>query len=45
MSKFQEKAKCVHDFIGTLSKENPKIAEGFVMMHKAAGEDKALSNC
>jgi AhpD family alkylhydroperoxidase len=43
MSKFQEKAKCVHDFIGTLSKENPKIAEGFVTMHKAAGEDKALT--
>lgn len=43
MSTYQEKAQCVYDFIGTLSEENPKIAEGFVTMHKAAGEDKALT--
>lgn len=43
MSNFQEQAQNVYDFIGTLSKENPKVAEGFVTMHKAAGEDKVLT--
>lgn len=43
MANFKEQAKDVFDFIGTLSKENPKIAEGFATMHKATGEDKALS--
>jgi len=43
MSKYSEQAKAVYDFIGILSKENPKIAEGFGTMHHAAGEDKALT--
>jgi AhpD family alkylhydroperoxidase len=43
MSTYKEQAQNVYDFIGTLSKENPKIAEGFGTMHKAAGEDKALT--
>jgi AhpD family alkylhydroperoxidase len=43
MANFKDQAKDVSNFIGTLSKENPKIAEGFVTMHKASGEDKALS--
>ena len=43
MGKYSDQSKAVFDFIGTLSKENPKIAEGFVTMHKAAGEDKALT--
>lgn len=40
---YTQQANDVFDFIGTLSKENPGIAEGFAKMHKAAGEDKALS--
>lgn len=40
---YTEQAKEVFDFIGKLSKEQPKIAEGFVTMHKATGEDSALS--
>ena len=43
MGKYSNEAKAVNDFIGTLSKENPKIAEGFITMHKAATEDSALS--
>lgn len=43
MSNYSEQAKAVFDFIGTLSKENPGIAEGFAKMHHATGEDKALS--
>ncbi len=43
MSDYSEQAKAVFDFIGKLSKENPKIAEGFGTMHKATAEDKALS--
>ncbi len=43
MKNYKEQAQDVSTFIGILSKENPKIAEGFVTMHKAAGEDKALS--
>ena len=43
MGTYSEQAKNVFDFIGILSKEDPKIAEGFVTMHKATGEDKALT--
>jgi len=43
MSTYSEQAKAVYDFIGTLSKENPKIAEGFGAMHHATAEDKALT--
>lgn len=43
MSTYNEQVQGIFDFIGTFSKENPKVAEGFVTMHKAAGEDKALS--
>jgi AhpD family alkylhydroperoxidase len=40
---YKDQAQSVFDFIGTLSKENPGIANGFATMHKATGEDKALS--
>ena len=40
---YTDQAKAVFDFIGTLSEENPGIAKGFVTMHKATGEEKALS--
>ncbi len=43
MATYSEQAKAVFDFIGTLSNENPKIAEGFGTMHHATGEDKALT--
>jgi AhpD family alkylhydroperoxidase len=43
MESFKEQAQNVSNFIATLSKENPKITEGFVTMHKVAGEDKSLS--
>jgi AhpD family alkylhydroperoxidase len=43
MSNYSDQAKAVFDFIGTLSKENPGIAEGFGKMHHTTGEDKALS--
>jgi AhpD family alkylhydroperoxidase len=42
-AKYTDQAKAVFDFIGKLSKENPGIANGFATMHKATGEDKALS--
>ncbi len=43
MGKYSDQANAVLEFIGTLSKENPGIAEGFVKMHQAAGTDGALS--
>jgi AhpD family alkylhydroperoxidase len=43
MSNYSEQAKAVFDFIGTLSKENPKIAQGFGTMHHATAEDGALT--
>ncbi|MDD2637310.1 MAG: carboxymuconolactone decarboxylase family protein [Bacteroidales bacterium] len=43
MGKYSEQAKNVFDFLGTLSKESPKIAEGFTTMYKSAGVDGALS--
>ena len=41
---YSDQAKAVFDFIGTLSKENPGIAQGFAKMHHTGGEDKALSS-
>jgi len=43
MANFEDQAKDVSNFIGILSKENPGIAKGFATMHKATGEDNALS--
>lgn len=43
MSKYSEEAQKVFDFLGTLSKESPKIAEGFTTMHKATGVDSAIT--
>lgn len=40
---YNDQAKDVFDFMGVLSKENPKIAEGVKIMSAAVGEDKALS--
>lgn len=43
MSTYTAKSKRVYDFIGTLSKESPAVAQGFVATHKAAGENGVLS--
>jgi AhpD family alkylhydroperoxidase len=43
MSTFSEQAKTVFGFIGTLSKANPKVAEGFMKLHNSGLEDGALS--
>jgi AhpD family alkylhydroperoxidase len=43
MSTYKEKAQDVFNFVGTLSKENPGIAQGFGVLHKTTGEDKALT--
>ncbi len=43
MGKYSEQAKNVFDFLGTLSKESPKIAEGFTTIHKTVGVDNAIS--
>ncbi|MDD2636016.1 MAG: carboxymuconolactone decarboxylase family protein [Bacteroidales bacterium] len=43
MDKYSEQAKNVFNFLGTLSKESPKIAEGFSMMHQATSVDGAIS--
>ena len=43
MNIYKNKAKDVLDFVGTLSKENPGIAQGFMTLHKTVGSDGALS--
>lgn len=43
MTNYKDKAKAVFDFVGTLSKENTGIAEGFATMHKATATDGALT--
>lgn len=43
MNSYKDKAKDVFDFIGTLSKENPGIAQGFMTLHKTVSTDGALS--
>ncbi|MGD8780483.1 MAG: carboxymuconolactone decarboxylase family protein [Ignavibacteria bacterium] len=43
MSTYPEKAQAVFNFVGTLSKEYPGIAQGFATMHKATGDDGALT--
>ena len=43
MNKYSEEAKKVYDFIGTLSKESPKIAKGFMAMNEASAVDGAIS--
>ena len=43
MSTYAEKAKKVFDMVGTLSKENPGIAQGFGTLHKTCATDGALS--
>ncbi len=40
---YTEQAQAVFDFVGKLSKESPEIAKGFSTLHKAAGQDGALS--
>lgn len=42
MGKYADKAQKVYDFIGTLVKENPGIAKGFMTMHEASGQKGAL---
>lgn len=43
MSKYADQAKNVFDFLGTLTKESPQIAEGFMSMYKSTTVDGALS--
>lgn len=43
MEKFKSQAKSVHDFMGVLSKEHPKVGAGFVKVHQAALEENVLS--
>ena len=43
MSTYADKAKKVFDMVGTLSKENPGIAEGFATLHKTAAKDGSLT--
>ncbi len=43
MSHYADQAKAVFDFLGVLSHEDPKIAEGFKTIHHAATQDKALT--
>lgn len=40
---YNDQAKHVFDFMGILSKENPKIAEGIMAMNSTISENKALS--
>ena len=43
MSTYKQQADAVTDFIGTLSKEHPGIAEGFGKLHSSSSKDGALS--
>jgi len=43
MNTYKDKASNLFDFVGTLSKENPGIAQGFMSLHKTVGSDGALS--
>lgn len=43
MSTYKEKADKVFGFVGTLSTENPGIAQGFASLHKTVGADGVLS--
>ncbi len=43
MISYKNKAKNVFDFVQTLSKENPGIAQGFMTMHQTVGTEGALS--
>ncbi|MCK9326980.1 MAG: carboxymuconolactone decarboxylase family protein [Bacteroidales bacterium] len=43
MENFKEQAQRVYNFIGTLSKEHPKVAEGFMALNKGAEADNVLS--
>lgn len=42
MSTYLKQAKTVTGFLETLSQEHPKVAEGFVTLHKASAGDSAL---
>ena len=43
MNTYKDKAKDVFDFVGTLAKENPGIAQGFMTLNKTVSSDGALS--
>lgn len=43
MENYREKAQRVYDFIGILSKEHPKVADGFTVLSKGAGAENILS--
>lgn len=43
MGNYSEQAKAVYDFVGTLSKENLGIAQGYGQLSKTVNQDKALS--
>ena len=42
MGHYADKAKNAFDFVGTLAKENPGIAQGFMTLHKTVTTDGAL---
>ena len=44
MGKYQDKANDIMNFFGTMSKEKPKIAKGFMSMHQSIEEDSALTS-
>ena len=44
MGAYQEKASGIMNFFGTLSKEKPKTAQGFMSMHQSIEEDSALTS-
>ena len=44
MGVYQEKANEIMNFFGTLSKEKPKTAKGFMSMHQSIEEDSALTS-
>jgi len=43
MNSYKDIAKDVFSFVGTLSKENPGIAQGYMTLHKTVSTEGALS--
>ncbi|MCK5817191.1 MAG: carboxymuconolactone decarboxylase family protein [Candidatus Marinimicrobia bacterium] len=43
MNSYKDIAKDVFSFVGTLSKENPGIAQGYMTLHKTVTSEGALS--
>jgi len=43
MSKYEEKTNEIMQFFGTLAKEKPEIANGFMAMHQSIEQNSALN--